>query len=108
MSPTRFGPQPFRPHEGGDARGPGIAALMSLNVERLAAAATALLVRVAEHEPRLQLLLDVVHFGADDEHNGLRVDQDGHSLILYDLVGFTLIFCGFDVVGPSRPAGLPH
>src|SRR5436190_23105350 len=76
MSPTRFGPQPFRPHEGGDARGPGIAALMSLNVERLAAAATALLVRVAEHEPRLQLLLDVVHFGADDEHNGLRVDQD--------------------------------
>src|SRR5437763_10421252 len=108
MSPTRFGPQPFRPQEGGDARGPGIAALMSLNVERLAAAATALLVRVAEHEPRLQLLLDVVHFGAEDEHNGLRVDQDGHSLILDDLVVFTLIVGVFERVGQARAAARPH
>ena len=57
-------------------------------MEGLAAAATTLLVGVAEGEARLQLVLDVVHLGTDDEHAGLRVDQDRDALVLNQVVEF--------------------
>ena len=46
----------------------------ALDAEGFAAAATALLVRIAEGEATLQLLFDIIHLGPEDEHDRLRVD----------------------------------
>src|SRR5262249_16273017 len=45
-----------------------------LDVERLAAAAAALFVGIAEDEAGLQLVLDIVHLAAEDEQGRLGVD----------------------------------
>src|SRR6266853_1623226 len=78
------------------------------NVERLAAAAAALLVRVAEDKARLELLLDVIHLGAEDEHDGFGVDEDCHPLVLDDFVEFALLVGVFDRVAEPRAAARPH
>src|SRR5215813_1848335 len=56
------------------------------HVERLAAAAAALFVGIAEDEAGLQLVLDIVHFAAEDEQGRLGIDIDGDALVLDDLV----------------------
>src|ERR1700736_2438725 len=79
-----------------------------LNVKRLAAAAMPLLVGVAESKPVLQLLLDVVHFGAEDEHDRFRIDQDRHALVFDDLVELALLVGIFERVAETRAAARPH
>src|SRR5205814_8333966 len=79
-----------------------------LNVERLAAAAAAFFVRIAEDEAGLQLLFDVIHLGADNEHDGFRVDQDCDPLILDDLVEFAFLVGVFERVGQTRAAAGAH
>src|ERR1700733_11037011 len=49
------------------------------DVEGFAATAAAFLVRVLEGEAGLQLVLDVIHLGADQEHRRLQIDQDGDT-----------------------------
>src|SRR5271163_2011256 len=55
--------------------------LPRLDAERLAAAAARLLVGIVEHEAALQLVLLIVHLGADQEHHRGRVDEDRHALV---------------------------
>src|SRR5437764_13731694 len=86
------------------ARGPDD----SLNVERLAAAAAALLVRVAEDEPGLELFFDVIHLGAEDEHDGFGVDEDRYPLILDDFIKLTLFVGVLDRIAETRAAAGPH
>src|SRR5512146_552483 len=78
------------------------------HVETLAAAAAALFVRVAEDETGLQLFFDVVHLGAEDEHDRLRVDQDRHPLGLDDLVELALLVGVFARVAEARAAARAH
>src|SRR5262249_40267702 len=80
----------------------------ALNVKGLAAAATALLVRIVESEAALQLLFDVVHLGPEDEHDRLRIDQYRHPLVFDDFVEFTLLVGIFDRVAEPRAAAGPH
>src|SRR5205807_8798218 len=80
----------------------------SSNVETLAAATAALLVRIAKDKARLQLLLDVIHLGAEDEHDGFRVDQHGYTLVFDDLVEPALLVGIFDRVAEARAAAGPH
>jgi iron-sulfur cluster assembly protein len=77
---------------------------MDYVVERLAAAAAALLVRVAEDEARLQLVLDIVHLAAEDEQGRLGVDIDGDALVLDHLVVRLLGGRIFDRVGQAGAA----
>src|SRR6185312_1690266 len=77
-------------------------------VEGFAAAAAALLVRIAEGEARLELVLDIVHLGADDEHRGLGVDQQGDALVLHHLVEFALFVSVFERVCQARAAAAAH
>src|SRR5207302_5273885 len=62
----------------------------SSDVEGFTAAATPLLVRIAEGEAILQLLFDVIHFGPEDEHDRFRIDQDRHAFVFDDLIVFAL------------------
>src|SRR3546814_7304970 len=74
------------------------------DVEGLAAAAAAFLVRIAEDEARLKLVLHIVHLRADDEHGGSRVDEEGYALLL-DLVLEALLFLGvFDRIAHAGAA----
>src|SRR5260370_17623859 len=79
-----------------------------LNVKRLAAAATPLLVGVAEGKPVLQLLLDVIHFGAENEHDRFRIDQDRDPLVFDDLVEFAPLIGIFERVAEARATTRPH
>src|SRR5207248_2328069 len=79
-----------------------------LNVKRLTAAATSLLVGVAEGKPVLQFLLDVIHFGAEDEHHRFRIDQDRHALVFDDLIELALLVGIFERVAEARAAARPH
>src|SRR5919206_325139 len=56
------------------------------DLEALAAAAAALLVRVLEHELGAQLVLDPVELGAEHVHHGHRVDHDLHAIRVHDLL----------------------
>src|SRR3712207_6967018 len=49
---------------------------------RSPASAPGLLVRVAEYEAGLDLVIDIIHFRADQEHGRGRVDQDLDALVL--------------------------
>src|SRR4051794_22333314 len=71
------------------------------DVEGFAAAAAALLVRIAESEARLDLVFDIIHLGADDEHGRLRVDQDGDALVLDHLVELALLVGIFERIGKA-------
>src|SRR5215813_12286364 len=71
----------------------GAAACRRLELDRLATAARGSLVRVVEHELRGELVGLVIHLGADQEQDRLRVDQHAHALVLDHLVG------GADLVG---------
>src|SRR3546814_12806694 len=53
----------------------------SLDVKRLAAAAAALLVGIGEHEAAVELVVDVVHLAAEQEHDGGGIDEDLHPLV---------------------------
>src|SRR5258708_6041635 len=79
-----------------------------LNVKRLAAAATSLLVGIPESKPVLQLLLDVIHFGAENEHDRFRIDQDRHALVFDDLVELALLIGIFERVAEARATARPH
>src|ERR1700686_2610305 len=80
----------------------------SLNVERLAAAATALLIGIAEGKPVLQLFLDVIHFGAEDEHDGFRIDENLDTLVFDNLVELALLIGIFERVAETRATARPH
>src|SRR5215831_3189444 len=56
------------------------------DVERLAATAAALFVRIAKGKAALQAFLDVIHLGAEDEHDRLWINEDGHTLVFDDFV----------------------
>src|SRR6185436_5844631 len=73
-------------------------------VEGFATAAAALLVRILEHEAGLQLLLDVIHLGAEDEHRGLGVDQDRDAILLHHLVHRTLLVSELERIAEARAA----
>src|SRR5260370_8037630 len=79
-----------------------------LNVKRLAAAATSLLVGVAEAKPVLQLLLDIIHFGAEDKHDRFRIDEDRHTLVFDDLIELALLIGIFQRVAEARTTPRPH
>src|SRR5207249_3364812 len=80
----------------------------SLDVEGLAAAAAALLVRIAESEAALQLLFEVIHLGPEDEHDRFWIDQYRHALVFDDLVEFALLVGIFDRVAKPRAAARAH
>src|SRR6185437_3381783 len=77
-------------------------------VEGFAAAAAPLLVGIAEGEARLDLVLDIVHLGADDEHRRLGIDQQGDPLVLHDLVEFAFLISIFEGVCEARAAAAAH
>src|ERR1700721_1439084 len=77
---------------------------MTLDVKRLAAAAAALLVRIAEDKAGFELFLHVIHLGAEDEHDRLGIDQHGDALVLDDLVEFALLVGVFEGVAEARAA----
>ena len=65
------------------------------NMEAFAAAAAALLIGIGEDEAGLELVLDIVHLAADQEHDRGRVDEDPHPLVL-DHVLELLLILGLD------------
>ncbi len=65
----------------GGAPGPG-----RLDVERFAAAAAVLLVRVVELEALVQALAHEVELGAVEVGEALRIDEDPHAVALEDVV----------------------
>src|SRR6266446_1377475 len=79
-----------------------------LDVERFAAAAAAFLVGIAECEAALQLFLDVIHLGAEDEHDRLRIDQDRHALVFDDFVELALLIGIFERVAEARATARAH
>src|SRR5580693_183098 len=81
---------------------------MTLDVKRLAAAAAALLVGIAEDKAVFELFLDVIHLGAEDEHDRLGVDQHGDSLVLNDLVELALLVGIFERVTEAGAAARAH
>jgi hypothetical protein len=81
---------------------------MAADVEGFAAAAATLFIRVAEGEARLQLILDEIHFGAENEHRRLGIDQDGDAVRLDDLVELALLVGIFERVGQPRAAARAH
>src|ERR1700743_2014552 len=78
--------------------------LRYLDVERLAASAAALLVRIAEHEAGLQLVFDEIHFRAEHEHRRLGIDEDPHAPDFHDLVRRSLLVGVFERVAEARAA----
>src|SRR3954465_1057193 len=78
-----------------------------LYVERLAATAAAFFVRIAEDKAGLQLLLDIIHLGAEDEHDGLRIDQHRDALVLDDFVELALFVGVFERVAEAGAAARP-
>src|SRR6267154_1532800 len=81
---------------------------MASDVEGFTAAAATLFIRVAEGETRLQLVLDEIHLGAEDEHRRLGIDQDGDAVGLDDLIELALLVGIFERVGQPRAAARAH
>src|SRR3954454_6395724 len=79
-----------------------------LYVEAFAAAAAAFFVRIAEDKAGLQLFLDVIHLGAEDEHHGFRIDQHRDPLVLDDFVELALLVGIFERVAEAGAAARPH
>src|SRR6266446_6898754 len=51
-----------------------------------AAAAGFGLIRICKDEARRQLVALEIHFRPDEKHHRLRIDEDTHALVFYDLV----------------------
>src|SRR5258705_8668311 len=81
---------------------------MTSDVEGFTAAATTLFIRVAEGETGLQLVLDEIHLGAEDEHRRFRIDQDGDAVRLDYLVELALLVGIFERIGQPRAATRTH
>src|SRR5262249_20654590 len=81
---------------------------ISLDMEGLAAPAAPLLVRIAEDEARLELLLDVIHLSTQDEKRGLRIDQHPYPVLLDDLVRRLVLIGLFQRVAEARAALAAH
>src|SRR6516162_8233171 len=79
-----------------------------LYVEGFAAAAAPFLVRIMKGKAALQLLLDIIHLGAEDEHDRLRIDEDRHALVFDNLVELTLFIGVFDRVAETGAAARTH
>src|SRR3954452_5953048 len=77
---------------------------MGLDMEGLAAAAATLLVRITEHEAGLQLLLHIIHLGAEDEQGRLGIDQHGNAVLLDHFVRRLLLVGIFDGVAEAGTA----
>src|ERR1700733_14078123 len=75
--------------------------LRGRQLHRLAAAASAGLVRIIEDELRRHLVDLVVHLGTEQKQHSFGIDQDLDALVLDDLVG------GADIVGVFDGIGLP-
>src|SRR5262245_38324834 len=69
--------------------------LGGLEHDRFTAAAGRGLVRVVENEARLQHRLLVVHLGAEQEQDGLGVDEYPDALVLDDLIERALMLRPF-------------
>src|SRR5215471_5047327 len=82
--------------------------VLSLDVERLAAAAAALLVGIAERKAALQLFLDIIHLGAEDEHDRFRIDEDRDALVFNDFVELALLVGIFERVAEARTTTRAH
>src|SRR5258708_19995623 len=80
----------------------------SLDVEGFAAAAAAFLVGIAECEAAFQLFLNVIHLGAEDEHDRFRIDQDRHALVFNDFVELALLIGIFERVAEARATPRAH
>src|SRR5207237_10228768 len=78
------------------------------DMERFAASAAALLVRIPEDEARLDLLLDVVHLGTQDEQRGLGIDQNRDAVLLDQLVHRVPLVGIFEGVAEPRAALAAH
>src|SRR5260221_10364646 len=84
------------------------AATSRLRSEGLAAAAARLLVGILEDETALQLVLLVIHLGADQEHHGSRIDEDRHALVLDDVLELLLLVGIFDEIAEPGAAARLH
>src|SRR6185503_16022491 len=102
----RLGPLPFAPRCGAQ---PGmtasvLGALSRRDLDALAAAARAGLVRIVEDKPRAQLFLHEIQFGADQEQDGLGIDEDLHALVFHHFLeglGLRGIFHGVAHAGAA-------
>lgn len=74
------------------------------HVEGLAAAAAPFFIGIDEGEAAFELLLDEIHLRAEQEHDGLGVDQHLDSFILHHLIVFVYVIGIFDGVGQARAA----
>ncbi len=73
-------------------------------MERFTAAAAAFFIGVAEGKTAFEFVLDIIHFGADQEHHGFRVNQHLHAVTLHHLVKFADLIGIFDGVGKTGAA----
>src|SRR6516164_1531941 len=80
----------------------------SLDVERLATAAAAFLVGIAERKAALQLFLDIIHLGAEDKHHRFRIDEDRDALVFDNLVELALLVGIFERVAEARTTARAH
>ena len=80
----------------------------SLDVERLATAAAAFLVGIAERKAALQLFLDIIHLGAEDKHPRFRIDEDRDALVFDNLVELALLVGIFERVAEARTTARAH
>src|SRR3954464_12354378 len=95
---------PASPPKAGGTQAIGIRLLY---VKAFAAAAAAFFVRIAEDKAGLQLLLDIIHLGAEDEHDGLRIDQHRAALVLHDFVELALFVGVVERVAEAGAAARP-
>src|SRR5665213_1332132 len=80
-------------------------------LNRFTAAAGAGLVGIFEQKPGTQLFLDKIQFGADQEQDGLGVDENLHALVLHHFfkwpgvfgVGHGVAHAGAAAVGDAHP-----
>src|SRR3954453_2721024 len=77
-------------------------------LHRLPTAAGRGLVRIVEHEGRGQFVHLEVHFGAKQEQNGFRVDQQFDALVLDDFIELRRFGCIFHRVGHTGAAPVLH
>src|SRR5438128_95930 len=76
--------------------------------ERLAAAASILLARIAEFETLVEPLAHEVEFGAIEIRQALRVDEHLHAMALEDDVFGRQLVRVFKLVGKAGTAGRLH
>ena len=77
-------------------------------MERFPAAAAPFFVGILEYEAAFEFFFDVIHLGAEQEHDGFGVDEHGDVVFFHHLVELADLIGIFNRVGKPRAAARAH